>query len=164
VYASSSLSVEQRREALVLFGQGYGSVVTARILGAAKKPIDHLYDRWQVHGEAAIVARTTNRSFSGEFKLSVVKRFLAGETAMDLVREFGLSSPKLVGSWVRIYRREGPEALFPKPIGRPKRVDDSKLSELERLQRENELLRAKVAYLGKLRALRAEELGKNHKP
>ena len=49
--------------------------------------------------------------------------------------------------------------MRPKPKGRPgkARFPPVELSELERLRRENERLRAEVAYLGKLRALRAQE-------
>jgi transposase-like protein len=113
------------------------------------------------------VAQPGKRAFSFEFKLAVVERFLAGETATELAAEFGLSSPKLVKTWARTYRGEGADGLRPKPKGRP-RVDQEKPppvsgpesgpgSELERLRRENELLKAKVAYLGKLKALREQQ-------
>ena len=100
------------------------------------------------------------QSYTFEFKLALVERFLAGETAPDLAAEAGLSSPVLLKAWVRAYRRDGVDALRPKSKGRRKKTDDpqpAETSELERLRRENELLRAEVAYLGKLRALRAQK-------
>lgn len=105
------------------------------------------------------------RQFSFEVKLEVVRRFVEGQaTAMELAREHGLSSPKLVEKWVRAYRREGAEALRPKPKGRPAAaaavvVDPSGLSELERLRAENLRLSAENAYLKKLRALREQGRG-----
>ncbi|MFC9354417.1 hypothetical protein [Arthrobacter sp. NPDC057013] len=45
----------------------------------------------------------------------MVERFLAGETAPNLAAEADLSSPVLVKTRVRAYRREGAEALRPKP-------------------------------------------------
>src|SRR5699024_6267349 len=39
---------------------------------------------------------------------------------MELAREFGLSSDQLVSGWVRAWRKDGDEALRPKPKGRPK--------------------------------------------
>ena len=78
----------------------------------------------------------------------------------DLAAEADLSSPVLLKTWVRAYRREGADALRPKPKGRPRKPDGPlpvEPSELERLRRENERLRAEVAYLGKLRALRAQK-------
>lgn len=100
------------------------------------------------------------RSFSFEFKLDVVQRFLAGETKVALAREFDLSSPKLIETWARAYRNEGEEGLRPKRAGRPPgpaTSEPSESSELKRLRAEDERLRAEVAYLGKLRALRAQE-------
>lgn len=98
------------------------------------------------------------RSFTFEFKLEVVRRYVSGEaTALELAREHDLSSPKLIESWARAYRRDGEEALRPKRKGRPaKLVDTSGPGELERLRAENLRLSAKVAYLEKLRALRKQ--------
>jgi transposase-like protein len=100
-------------------------------------------------------------SFTFEFKLEVVRRYVSGEvTALELAREHGLSSPKLVETWARAYRREGEEALRPKRKGRPvSGVSAADDSELERLRAENLLLSAKVAYLEKLRALRDQGRG-----
>jgi transposase-like protein len=100
------------------------------------------------------------KSYSFEFKLALVQRFLAGETGPDLAVEAGLASRELLQKWVRVYRLEGEDGLRPKPKGRPAKSASpppAELSELERLRRENERLRAEVAYLGKLRALRAQE-------
>ncbi|MGP4017508.1 helix-turn-helix domain-containing protein [Saccharopolyspora sp. 5N708] len=106
------------------------------------------------------MSKPTKRVFSFEFKLDVVQRFLAGETKLDLAREFDLSSPKQVETWARIYRREGEDGLRPKRRGRPPQSAETGSggeSELQALRRENERLRAENAYLGKLRALRMQE-------
>ena len=106
------------------------------------------------------MTKPTKQSYSFDFKLALVERFLAGETAPDLAAEAGLSSPLLLKTWVRVYRREGADALRPKPKGRPRKPETpppSETSELEQLRRENERLRAEVACLGKLRALRAQK-------
>jgi transposase len=106
---------------------------------------------------------STPRSFSFEFKLDVVRRFLDGEaTAAELAREHGLSSPDLVKTWARKYRNEGEDALRPKRRGRPPGQagrPEHELSEVEQLRRENLRLAAENAYLKKLRALRAQGRG-----
>jgi transposase len=73
--------------------------------------------------------------------------------------------------WRGIVNREGYEALRSveygrkyASMGRPKKKEPE--TELEKLQRENELLRAENAYLKKLRALMTERerLAKKTKP
>ena len=100
------------------------------------------------------------QSFTFEFKLGVVRRYVSGEaTALELAREHDLSSPKLIESWARAYRRDGEEALRPKQNGRPAVPEPSGDSELERLRAENLRLSAENAYLKKLRALREQGRG-----
>jgi transposase len=155
----SSLSEDQRAAAIALFEVGWADSAVATRLGASRSAVGRLYDRWRVRGGDAVVTKPTKRSFSFEFKLDVVRRFLAGETTVALAREFDLSSPKLIETWARKYRNEGEAGLRPKPNGRPRKDSDSPArpeTELERLRRENERLRAENAYLGKLRALRDE--------
>ena len=155
----SVLSVEQRHAAIELFDDGWARRAVATRLGVSVWAVGKLYDRWKVRGSAALMPKPTKRSFSFEFKLEVVQRFLDGETKVSLAREFDLSSSKLVETWARVYRREGEDGLRPKRRGRPPRPagQDSGEGELEALRRENERLRAENAYLGKLRALRMRE-------
>ena len=107
------------------------------------------------------MAKPTKTSYTFEFKLDVVRKIIdGGATAEQLAREHGLSSGKLVQSWVRTYRRVGEDGLKPKPKGRqPKDADASpdELTDLQRLEQENLRLRAENAYLKKLRALMAHE-------
>lgn len=105
--------------------------------------------------------KRSKTSYSFEVKLALVERFLEGEPASELAVEAGLSSPVLLKSWVRKYRREGADALRPKPRGRPagQAAVTGEMSEMDRLRQENERLRAENAYLGKVRALREQERG-----
>ena len=151
VYPGSSLSEREREAAVALFEAGYGARVVAARLGVSRTAVRRLHDRWRLRSAGALMVRRGRRSFTFEFKLGVVRRFVAGEaTAIELACEHDLSSPKLVENWVRAYRREGEEALRPKPKGRPAAAADSSgLSEVERLRQENLRLSAENAYLKK---------------
>jgi transposase len=156
----SSLSEDQREAAVAWFEKGIADTAAARLLGVSHSPVKLLYLRWRIQGRGALVAKPTKQVYPFEFKLALVERYIAGETAQDLAAEAGLSSSGLLKNWAAAYRHGGPDALRPKPKGRPGKPGSpppAELSELERLRRENERLRAEVAYLGKLRALRAQE-------
>ena len=157
---SSSLSEEQRKAAVALFETGWGPKSVATRLGVRVKAIRRLYDRWRVRGGTTLVTKPTKRLFSFEFKLDAVRRFQAGESKVALAKELQLSSPQLIEKWARQYRAEGEDGLRAKPKGRPKTNPEASAqpeSELQRLRRENERLRAEVAFLGKVQALRDEE-------
>lgn len=157
---SSSLSEEQRNDAVALFETGWGPKSVATRLGVGVKAIRRLYDRWRVRGGTTLVTKPTKRVFSFEFKLDAVRRFQAGESKIALAKELQLSSAQLIQKWARQYRAEGEDGLRAKPKGRPKTNSGASAQpepELQRLRRENERLRAEVAFLGKLQALRDEE-------
>ncbi|MGW4489088.1 transposase, partial [Amycolatopsis sp. NPDC004368] len=124
--------------------------------GVSRWPVQKLYRRWKMHGRLALVSKCSKASYSFEFKLLAVQRFLSGELAAQLATELGLSSPVLLRTWARVYRREGEDGLRPKPGGRPPGTADSapeRDSELDRLRQENARLQAEIAFLGKVRAL-----------
>lgn len=158
MHARSSLAEAQREAAVALFEKGIGYRAAATLLGFPRVPVKALYGRWRIHGQGALVSRPV-KSYSFEFKLALVERFLAGESGPELAVEAGLASRELLQKWVRAYRMDGKDGLRPKPKGRPRKPDSpppAELPELERLRRENERLRAEVAYLGKLQALREQ--------
>lgn len=160
MHKNSSLTEQQRATVIALFERGHGDKAVARHLGVSRHAVRSLYDRWRIRGSGALVTKPTKRIFAFEMKRELVRRYLAGETKLALAQEFALSSPKLIERWVKTYRDEGEDGLRPRPKGRPRKDPEApvrELSELEQLRRENERLRAEVAYLGKLRALIADE-------
>lgn len=117
--------------------------------------VRELEQRWELHDRLCLVDKPTKQTYSFEVKKEVVERFLAGETRMDLAREFHLSSPRLVKEWVTRWRRGGDGALTPKLKGRPKGSGTPPpLTEEDTLRREIARLQAENAYLKKLRDLR----------
>ena len=127
-----------------------GSQAAAKVVGVSRDVTRKLYRRFQLHGRLCLVEKPTKQQYSFEIKKEVVQRHLAGETKMDLAREFGLSSDQLVKDWSRKWRKGGDEALKPKPKGRPKGSSAPKrLTEEEKLRRQIARLEAENAYLKK---------------
>lgn len=153
--ARSSLSEHQREQLVELFEQGMGFKAAATALDISKYAVRMLYRRFKLHGRLCLVEKPTKQQYSFEIKKEIVQRHLAGETAMDLAREFGLSSEQLVSGWSRKWRKGGDDALKPKPKGRPKGSAAPKLlTEEDKLRRQIARLEAENAYLKKMRDLR----------
>lgn len=119
---------------------------------------------YREHGERSL--RKKHGEYSAEFKASVLHRMQSqGLSQMQVAALFDLrGGAGVVGKWLRQYHDGGPQALKPKPRARSMKVpspnppdaqqppaDDP--SALEKLRKENEYLRAEVAYLKKLEAL-----------
>ncbi|NRI69189.1 helix-turn-helix domain-containing protein [Rhodococcus sp. MS16] len=74
--ARSSLSEDQRAVAAALFEEGAGTHSVATQLGVSRDAVRNLHHRWLVRGRGASVTKPDKRSFSFDFKLEVVQRFL----------------------------------------------------------------------------------------
>ena len=104
--------------------------------------------------------------YTARFKLSVLNHMWEkGTPYKEVAAIFNLrGGGRMIAGWARLYHEGGLDALEPRPRGRPKKMkrteksipeaatsDNSKT--LEDLRKENEDLRAEVAYLKKLDAL-----------
>ncbi|SJM38455.1 hypothetical protein A1019T_02448 [Psychrobacter pasteurii] len=86
-----------------------------------------------------------------------------GLSQSEVALKFNISSPALISHWHKAYRLQGMSGLTSKRQGRTAmskpyitdKPDDEKT--LAELKRENEYLRAEVAYLKKLDALLREQ-------
>lgn len=125
-------------------------------------------ERYRQHGEQGLRKKFSH--YSAQFKLSVLRRMWREELSFRQVAALYdvRAGQNVVVTWERQYHEGGLDALKPNPRGRPKKMtapkppshqapqaDDTRT--LEQLRKENEYLRAQVAYLKKLRALRQEK-------
>jgi transposase-like protein len=158
MYSGSTLSPSEAVSVVELFEEGFTARSVALSLDLAPNPVQMLYQRWQIRGSGALMTRD-RREYAFETKLEIVLRHVQGVSGRVLAEEYDLPSPGTVTNWTRIYRRDGVDGLRPKRRGRPPTDRENPLpeGELEALRKENERLRAEVAYLGKLRALRSQE-------
>ncbi|WP_285731619.1 hypothetical protein [Nocardiopsis sp. ATB16-24] len=83
----SSITSEQCAAAVDLFEAGRGFRAASSLLGVGRRALRVPFERWKLHGRRALVEKRTKEWFPFEVKREVVRRRLAGETAMDLCSE-----------------------------------------------------------------------------
>lgn len=132
--------------------------------GVGRATIKSWVDVYRQHGDAGLRKKFSH--YSARFKLSVLKRMWRQELSYRQVATlFDLrGGAGVVSNWERRYHEGGLDALEPKPRGRPEAMTPPEIPKpgpaqpqdtrtLEDLRKENEYLRAEVAYLKKLDAL-----------
>lgn len=150
-----------RREALELIKAGAGGKTLARRLAMPRRTAEKWIILYRSGGEEAVMGGNGSRRYDWGTKVAAARDHVEnGLTKAEVMARYGIASIAPLERWCREYRAGGPEALRPKPKGRPK---GARSRPAPRPTREQELaeevayLKAKVAYLEKLRALRANK-------
>lgn len=105
-----------------------------------------------------LTADSTKMKYSYETKLSAVKDFLEeGLSRREVMAKYGIVSIAALKSWKSLYEAGGPEALKPKPKGRPKNKSETDLSTEEKLLKRIEELEIENAIIKKVIALKCSK-------
>lgn len=142
---------------------GGGTVELAKKYGiGSRQTILNWVNQFKKYGANAFEIRSHKYDYDGNYKLKVLEWMRSNRASLpETALHFNISSPSTIWVWNRKLEKEGVEALF-KQRGRQKQMtanhDDhqeknEESSELEKLKRENRLLRIENEYLKKLRAL-----------
>lgn len=112
-------------------------------------------------GEEGLLRSRKSKNYSVQFKLDAIE--LSYQEVANFLK---MNNPSLIGKWLRTYQKFGIEGLS-KQKGRPPTMSKKKRNEpqplpsersqVEKLEKENRMLKIENAYLKELRRLRLED-------
>ena len=141
-----------------MIGNGSSINFIHKRYGISHERLQVLWASYQLEGTSGLLKRNNIRSnyaLNRQIVLDIEKNHISLHTASI---KYG-PSPSRIKVWLRVYRAEGLSGLErvkkrdrPPGMGRPKK-NSKPLTELERLQKENQELKTEIALLKKVRAL-----------
>ena len=138
---------------------GYSIDYIHKKFGIGKEQLQCLWLLYQEYG-VSVLCRKKNIRASGELKQQIVLDIEKNHlTLVQASLKYGVSATRL-SVWLKMFREQGIDTLLitrkrgrPPGMGRPRKKKPEEMTELERLRRENHLLKLELEIRKKAQAL-----------
>ena len=149
-------SMKTKEKAFALFESGHGRKAVAKALKLSEGIVLKWLYSYRVIGKEALYM-STYKHYDYETKLAAVRDFLEfGLSRQEVLDKYQIRSISPFRSWVRAYREGGPDALKPKPKGRPKKSAVTYATREEELEARVKELELELALQKRMNALADE--------
>ena len=122
----------------------------------AHSQVEQWVNAYNTFGSDGLRRKNTNTSYTVQFKLDVINYMITTKSsAKEVANHFGVNNISLINAWKMKYLDGGFNALNRmkgKPPMNKKSNKEKNLTREQELEHENELLKAELAFLKKLRA------------
>ena len=157
-----------------LLGEGGYQILSKKFGLKSTRQIGYWVKAYKKFGDEGLKVLENGRVYPFELKLLVVESYLKGNDSYSkLGLKYGILNHRVIGSWVKKYKKDGPEALRNPQEGReytveyqqkrpskPKKQKNISEEAFKKLEEENYHLRMENDFLKAVRRLNLEDEAK----
>ena len=141
-----------------LNGEGGYKFISKKYGIPNKSQVKKWVNAYKTLGDDGLKLKNKHTNYPIQFKLEVINYMTTTKSSLqETANHFGINNNSIIEAWKLKFLSGGSEALSRKSgrpsMGKNKSVKKKKLTREQELEHENELLRAELAFIKKLRAL-----------